>query len=91
MSARVLLAVLWIASAIGCKEDEIKKLEVVRDELCKCKDVACGEAVMTRVPMIAGAGNRRSQVVARAMLDCMAKLYAKARPETGPDATITPQ
>ncbi len=85
MPARTVLAVLWIASAIGCADDEVKKLEVLRDELCTCKTVACGEAVMQRVPVIADAGNRRSQTVARAMLGCMAKLYEKTRPETGPD------
>lgn len=85
MSARTVLAVLWIASAIGCHEDEVRKLEALRDELCKCKTVECGEAVMQRVPVIAEAGNRRSQTVARAMLGCMAKLYEKARPQTGPD------
>lgn len=85
MSARAVLAVLWIASAIGCHEDEVKKLEVLRDELCKCKTVECGEAVMQRVPVIAEAGNRRSQTVARAMLGCMAKLYENARPQSGPD------
>lgn len=85
MSARTVLAVLWIASAIGCREDEVKKLEVLRDELCKCKTVECGEAVMQRVPVIAEAGDRRSQTVARAMLGCMAKLYDNARPQTGPD------
>jgi hypothetical protein len=85
MSARTVLVVLWIASASGCREDEVKKLEVLRDELCKCKTVECGEAVMQRVPVIADAGNRRSQTVARAMLGCMAKLYEGARPQTGPD------
>ncbi|MFN0253554.1 MAG: hypothetical protein ACKV2T_42190 [Kofleriaceae bacterium] len=85
MSARSVLAVLWIASAIGCHEDEVKRLEVLRDELCKCKTVECGEAVMQRVPVIADAGNRRSQTVARAMLGCMAKLYDSSRPQTGPD------
>ena len=88
MSARAVLAVLWIASAIGCREDEVKKLEVLRDELCKCKTVECGEAVMARVPVIAGAGNRRSQTVARAMLGCMAKLYDNARPQAGPDVEL---
>lgn len=90
MSPRAVLAVLWIASAIGCREDEVKKLEVLRDELCKCKTVECGEAVMQRVPMIAEAGNRRSQTVARAMLTCMAKLYENARPQTGPDVETPP-
>ncbi|GEM_PF-5944683 len=90
MSARAVLAVLWIASAIGCHEDEVKKLEVLRDELCKCKTVECGEAVMARVPVIAGAGNRRSQTVARAMLGCMAKLYDNARPQAGPDVELPP-
>lgn len=85
MSARAVLAVLWIASAIGCREDEVKKLEALRDELCKCTSVECGEAVMQRVPVIAEAGDRRSQAVARAMLGCMAKLYENARPEVGPD------
>lgn len=88
MSARSVLAVLWIAFACGCHEDEVKKLEVLRDELCACKTVACGEAVMQRVPVIADAGNRRSQTVARAMLGCMAKLYESARPQTGPDTEL---
>lgn len=76
---------LWIASAIGCREDEVKKLELLRDEMCKCKTVECGEAVLARVPPVAEKGDRRSQTVARAMLGCLAKLYDQARPQTGPD------
>jgi hypothetical protein len=88
MTSRSGLAVLWIACAIGCREDELSKLQAIRDEVCACKSVACGDAAMQRVPVIAGAGKRRSQVIARAMLDCLARLYEGARPKTGPDVEV---
>ena len=85
MSSRSVLAVLWIACAIGCRENELSKLEASRDEICACKTVACGDAAMARVPVVPGAGNRRSQVIAREMMNCLAKLYDSDKPKAGPD------
>ena len=81
--------VILLALLASCRDKGISKLEALRDELCACKDAACGQAAMAKVPSIEVANSHRSQTIARAMMDCLAKLNDAERPETGPD-TATP-
>lgn len=67
--------VISIALLAGCRSHELKQLEHVRDEVCACKDVACGEAALGRVPQKDIKSTPKSQAIAREMLDCLAKLY----------------
>ncbi|MBL9019465.1 MAG: hypothetical protein JNL83_35075 [Myxococcales bacterium] len=82
--------VILLALLAGCRDKGISQLEAVRDELCACKDAACGQAAMAKVPSVEVSNSRRSQAIAREMLDCLAKLTDAERPETGPDTTATP-
>lgn len=84
------LLVISIALAIGCRDEGLARLADVRETVCACKDAACAEAAMKVVPATQVKSNARSQKVAREMLDCLAKLYAKERPETGPDEEPEP-
>lgn len=83
------LLVIAIALAIGCRDKGIVQLESIRDDICKCKTSQCGEAAMKRVPEAKAKANPASQKIARAMMDCMAKLYEAERPVAGPDEAAT--
>lgn len=64
----------------GCDDRERSQLDAVRKEVCACKDVACAEAAMKKVPQGDVHATRREQDIARDMLDCLAKLYDDAKP-----------
>jgi hypothetical protein len=72
--------VICVALVAGCERHELKKMERVRDEVCACKTVACGEAALAKVPQKNVKSTPKSQAIARDMLDCMAKLYDEDRP-----------
>lgn len=73
------LFVIAIASAIGCRDEELAKLEAVRDEVCACKTAECGEAAMKQLPA-AGESSVQTRKVAKEVVDCLRKLLIK-RPE----------
>jgi hypothetical protein len=73
-----------LASA-ACGDARLEELEAIRAEVCACKTVACGEAAVKRVPQDEIKGHR-AQKIARAMVDCLHKLWLTDRPSTDPDA-----
>lgn len=80
----------WIAAiavcAIGaCHDSEVDQLTRAKLAVCACQDVKCAEAALGDVPTGDVKSNRRTQAIARAMLDCLAKLYAAQKPDTDPD------
>ncbi|MBX3161678.1 MAG: hypothetical protein KF773_37300 [Deltaproteobacteria bacterium] len=79
------LVLLAIALLAGCKSDEVKQLEQVKREICACKDVACGEAAMKKLPQKDQTSEFREQQLAKDIMNCLAKLYDEARPSTDPD------
>ena len=79
------LLVISIALAIGCRDEGIARLGDVKAKVCACKTAECAEAAMKVIPSTQVKSNPRSQKIAREMLDCLAKLYEKERPVTGPD------
>ncbi|CAN5819588.1 hypothetical protein BH11MYX2_BH11MYX2_35790 [soil metagenome] len=84
-----------IASAAACSEDrELSKLQAIRKEVCACTTAACGDAATKKLPSVAPSrvqsASYREQVTARAIVDCLAKLYEQDRPKSEPadgDAT----
>ena len=79
---------LVIAVALaGCGDKQLDDLKAVRDEVCACKTVACGEAAMTKVPQDKLKSTHAMPRVANEMLDCIAKLDEANRPSTDPDAS----
>jgi hypothetical protein len=81
---RFVISVALVA-AVGCGDREVEQLEKVRDAVCKCKDSKCAEDAMKLVPQKEIRAGRRAQLVAREMLDCVAKVYAAEKPTTDPD------
>jgi hypothetical protein len=81
---------LVIAAALAagaCRDPRVEELRSIRDEVCACKTAACGEAAMKRVQQQDGLrSDHVAQKVARAMIDCLHKLYLSERPSTDPDA-----
>lgn len=79
----------WLVIAIslvgGCRDPGVSRLEAIRDEICACETAACGEAAMQKIGELRIESGPRTQRIARAMMDCLSKLYTADRPETGPD------
>jgi hypothetical protein len=85
-----LIASTLALAAAGCGDHGADKLELVRRQVCACKDVACGEAALAKVPEAKIPATHDTQEIARRMLDCMARLYDTQRPTTDPDAPAEP-
>ncbi len=68
----------------GCRDAELDQIRTVKEEVCKCKTADCGEAAMKKLPP-RDKPSAREQALANDMLNCMAKLYLKDRPDTDPD------
>jgi len=81
--------VLSLALAAGCRDPGIEKLGGIRDRVCACKTASCAEDAMKAVPVDV-TSNHKSQKIAREMMDCLALLYEKERPVTGPDDQSAP-
>lgn len=73
----------------ACADGELKKLSEIRDTICACKTVKCGEQALAAVPKDKVESNPRSQRIAREMMDCLAELYELDRPTADPDADVT--
>src|SRR5687767_687035 len=79
----------WLVIAIAlvaCGDEQLERIQAIKDEVCACKTPACGEAAMKKVPESEIKSNPKTQRVAREMLDCMAKLQDSDRPTADPDA-----
>jgi hypothetical protein len=83
MSRFVVIAVAWLAA---CGDKQLDEVTSIKNEVCACKDVACGEAAMKKMPKGELETSHKMQRAANDMLDCMARLYEKTRPTTDPDA-----
>ena len=80
------LLVIAVALLGACGDKQLEQLRDIKEEVCACKTVACGEAAMKKVPQGDLKTSRKMQHVARDMMECMAKLNAGDRPVTDPDA-----
>lgn len=78
-------AVIAIALSVGCRDEQLGHVKLVRDEVCACRDVACGEAAMKKLPTYEGSPGHKVQQLASEMVTCLSKLYLKDRPDENPD------
>lgn len=86
------LYVICVALALGaCEDREADKLAKVRDEVCACKTAKCAEAALAHVPSRSVESNRRTQRLAREMLDCYADILESDAPTLDPDAPSDPE
>lgn len=86
-----LLFVISVALWGGCGDREVARLTEVKNAVCACKTSSCAEAAMKAVPQTGIKSTHRAQLVARDMLDCLARLYEADRPSTDPDAAAPPE
>lgn len=70
----------------GCTDHGAAKLTKIKDKVCACATASCAEDALKDVEKAGAQSNHRTQGIARAMMDCIAKLEAKDRPSTDPDA-----
>lgn len=78
--------VIALALLCGCRDKQLDELIAIKEEVCACKNAACGEAAMGKVPQGDIKSTHKMQQVARSMMDCMKRLYDNDRPTTDPDA-----
>jgi hypothetical protein len=79
----------WFAILVtlaACHDPELERLAAIKASVCGCKTASCGSQALAQVPQAVRTSNHRTQALARAMLDCQAKLLAAERPTTDPDA-----
>jgi hypothetical protein len=90
---RFVISVALVA-AVGCGDREIVELEKVRDSVCACRAaheddphaaVQCAEAALKLLPKRETRASHRAQVIARDMMECLARLYEADKPSTDPD------
>jgi hypothetical protein len=80
------ILVTVFVSLAGCTDHGAAKLTKIKDKVCACTTASCAEQAMAEVETSGAETNHRTQTIARAMMDCLAKLEAKERPTTDPDA-----
>lgn len=82
--AMLRLAVIAIALC-GCRDERLRSVKAVRDEVCACKTIECGEQAIKKLPQTDVKPDHRQQQLAREMTNCLAKLYLNDRPQEDPD------
>lgn len=83
---RSVICVALAVAAFGCGDRRTAELEHVRDQVCACKTASCADDAMKAIPQHDMPSTPRTQKVARAMLDCLSRLYDAGRPSTDPDS-----
>lgn len=78
------LAVIVIALS-GCRDERLRSVKAVRDEVCACKTVDCGEQAIKKLPQKDVKPDHRQQQLALEMTNCLSKLYLADRPPEDPD------
>lgn len=81
---RWLCALVLAVLAIGCKDRRLVQLENVRAEVCRCKDAACVNSALARMPTAGPKRERAAQRVAADILDCVAKVGLQPAEEEAP-------
>jgi hypothetical protein len=77
---------ILVVTLTACTDHDTQRLTSIKAEVCACQTASCAEQAMKGVPQHPQKSTHRKQVIARDMLDCLAKLQAAERPTTDPDA-----
>lgn len=78
--------VILLLALAACRDEQLARLQAIRDEVCACKTASCGEIALDKVGKDKISSNRQTQRLAREMMGCLARLYEQGRPTTDPDA-----
>jgi hypothetical protein len=67
---------LAIAALVaGCKDEAIESLEVAREAVCACPDAACVNAAMNKLVDRPTKHQRKAELLAQDITDCVARIY----------------
>jgi hypothetical protein len=75
-----------LVTLVACKDHDAETLTAIKARVCACTTASCAEQEMKRVPQGTIQSTHRTQTIARAMLECAAKLQAPEQPEADADA-----
>jgi len=85
---RTWLAILVVFAA--CADHDVEVMTDLKTKICACTTSSCAAQVLKQVPQGAGKATPQNQPkiqeLARAMMDCFARLQDADRPSTDPDA-----
>jgi hypothetical protein len=90
MIAAMLRAVVIAIALCACRDRQLEAVKAVREEVCACQTVKCGEDAMKKLPPVTGSPGHRAQALAAEITTCLSKLYLKERPDEDPDAKAAP-
>lgn len=90
MIGAMLRAVVIAIALCGCKDHQLDAVKAVRDEVCACRTVKCGEDAIKKLPPVQGSPGHRAQALAAEMTTCLSKLYLQERPDESPDPKAAP-
>lgn len=85
---RFVIAVALVLA--GCGDEQLDRMTAIKNEVCACKTVACGETAKKKIPQDELQSSHKMQRVANEMLDCLARLYDQKRPTSDPDVEAPP-
>jgi hypothetical protein len=80
------ILVTLVSCVAGCKDHDVERLTAIKRDVCACKDAHCADQAMSEVPKMSLRSTRRTQALARDILECRARLEAADRPSADPDA-----
>jgi hypothetical protein len=79
----MMLRVAVIAIALcGCRDERLEQVKLVRERVCACRTIACGESTVKELPPVTNP-SAREQKLAAEMMTCLSKLYL-APPDKAP-------
>jgi hypothetical protein len=84
-AAPVLSRIAILVTLIACGEHDTERMTAIKSKVCACKTASCAEQEMKLVPEQQIKSTPRTQVIARDMMDCTARLQEAERPSTDPD------
>jgi hypothetical protein len=82
----VTLVACLAACLVACTDHGVERLTDIKRVVCACKDTRCADQAMSEVPKASIQRTPRTQVIARDIVECRARLEAAERPSTDPDA-----
>ena len=74
-----------LVTLVACGDHDNERLTAIKSKVCACKTASCAEQEMKLVPEQSIKSTHRTQGIARAMMDCIARLQEAERPSTDPD------
>lgn len=78
-----------IALAGGCRDVDVDRMDGLARKACACKTAACADAVVHEVGAAPVAATRKTEALAKELLDCVARRHEEELPPDDASAAAT--